>query len=232
MEANNVQGVPNDFMLNIVVHNTIMPGCLCVGCKDRRFDDARGIEQDRLKELFLRTLPSKEKSQLNKLFENTVNAIVIGKLFKTKALEDTGYKYFKSWARHEPAFGGFDKKQFSTFCEKVNESASVFDNWDTIVRNLTDIRMKEIDARRFSVRQFYLAKSLDWCLNYNEILRKKKNKFDEPLYSTNKYDQIFQNILMSGILDECDHDPKIASMIGNRLQSDMVAYCRRRYQPY
>ena len=227
-----MERLPNEVMINLVVHNTIIPGCLCVGCKDRRIDVARNIEQDRLKELFLRTLPSKEESQLNKLFENTINGIVIGKLFKTNALEESGYKYFKSWARHEPAFGGFDKKQFSSFCEKVNESSSVFDNWDIIVRNLTDIRMKEIDARRFSVRQFYLAKSLDWCLNYNEILRKKKNRVDEPLYSMNKYDQIFQNILTSGILDECNYDPKIASMIGNRLQSDLVAYCRRRYQPY
>ena len=93
--------------------------------------------------------------------------------------------------------------------------------------------MNEIDARRFSVRQFYLAKSLDWCLCYNEMLRKKKkNGSDEPLYSEDKYAEIIRNILLSGILDDISYDPRIASIIGNRLQTDMVAHCRRRYQPY
>ena len=101
----------------------------------------------------------KEKSQLNMLFENTINEIVIGKVFKVSSLEHSGYKYFNSWARHEPDFINLSPKQFSKFCEKVNEASSVFDNWNVIVRNLTDHRMNEIDGRPFSVRQFFLAKT-------------------------------------------------------------------------
>ena len=182
--------------------------------------------------MFTRTLPSKEKSQLNKLFDNTINEIVIAKVFKVSSLEHTGYKYFKSWARHEPDFIILSPKKFSKFCEKVNEASSVFDNWNVIVRNLTDHRMNEIDARPLSVCQIYLAKSLGWCLCYNEMLRKKNNRGDEPLYSEDKYAEIMRNIFSSGILDDISYDPQVASTIGNRLQSDMVAHCRRRYQPY
>ena len=92
--------------------------------------------------------------------------------------------------------------------------------------------MTEIDARRFSVRQFFLAKSLDWCINYKEILRKKNKNKDGPLYSEDKYADIFRNILASGILQDVDNDPHIASIIGGRLQSDMVLHCRRRFHPY
>ena len=225
--------VPNIYLINLVVHDTIMPRCFCNGCRERRFNASRDINREELKNMFTRTLPSKERSQLNKLFDNTINEIVVGKVFKVSSLEHTGYKYFKSWARHEPDLIALSPKQFSKFCEKVNEASSVFDNWDVIVRNLTDYRMNEIDARRFSVRQFYLAKSLDWCLCYNEMLRKKKkNRTDEPLYSEDKYAEIIRNIFSSGILDDISYDPQVASIIGNRLQSDMVAHCRRRYQPY
>ena len=228
-----VQRIPNLYMINLLAHDTILPRCFCDGCRERRFNASRDINHDELKNMFMRTLPYKERSQLNKLFENTINEIVIGKVFKVSSLENSGYKYFKSWARHEPDFINLSPKQFSKFCEKVNEASSVFDNWNVIVRNLTDHRMNEIDARRFSVRQFYLAKSLDWCLCYNEMLRKKKkNRNDEPLYSEDKYAEIIQNIFSSGILDDISHDPQVASTIGNRLQSDMVAYCRRRYQRY
>ena len=225
--------VPNIYLINLVVHDTIMPRCFCIRCRDRRFNASRDFNREELKNMFTRTLPSKERSQLNKLFDNTINEIVVGKVFKVSSLEHTGYKYFKSWARHEPDLIALSPKQFSKFCEKVNEASSVFDKLDVIVQNLTDYRMNEIDARRFSVRQFYLAKSLDWCLCYNEMLRKKKkNRGDEPLYSEDEYAEIIRNIFSSGSLDDISYDPQVASIIGNRLQSDMVAHCRRRYQPY
>ncbi len=226
------QQMPNSFMINVVVHDTTLPTCLCDGCKGRRIDAARNITRERLTEMFMTTLPSKEKYRLNKLFENTINQIVIGKVFKVSSLEDTGYTYFKSWARHEPEFINLSPKEFSKLCEKVNEASSVFDSWNIIVRNLTDNRMKEVDARRFSVRQFYLAKNIDWCIRYNEMLRKKGKKTDDQLYAEDKYAAIIRNIFSSGILDDIGHDPQVASTIGNRLQSDMVAYCRRRYHPY
>ena len=227
-----VEGFPNNYLVNVVVHENIVRMCFCNGCKERRFNTARNINYRELKEQFMRTLPFQENRDLDMLFESAINKIVIGKAFKESSLENTGYKYFKSWAKHEPVLMNLSPKQFSNFCEQVNEASSVFDHWDVIVRNLTDKRMEEIDARRFSVRQFFLAKSIDWCLNYNEILRKKMNKREDPLYSEDRYAEIIQNIFSSGILDEIDHNPQVASRIGHRLQSDMVAYCRRRYQPY
>ena len=96
----------------------------------------------------------------------------------------------------------FYSKQLTRFCEKVHEASSLFDKWDLIVNNLTDPWMSEIDARRFSVRQLYLAKSLDWCLNYNEMVRKKNGWSEEPLYPAEKYDAIFQHIVTTSILED------------------------------
>lgn len=225
-------GIQNDFLLRFVVHNDILPMCFCSGCRDRRTEATRNFTLRRMYHKFTDVLPLKEASNLDKLFENTLNQIVVGSVYKDTALAQSGYRYFKVWAKQENQFAHFSKKELTKFCCKVNEASSVFDHWDRIVANLTDGRMTEIDARRFSVRQFFLAKSLDWCINYNEILRKKNKNTDGPLYSEDKYADIFRNILASGILQDVDNDPQIASIIGGRLQSDMVMHCRRRFHPY
>lgn len=224
--------VQNKFLLNLVEHNEIVGNCFCSECRQRRVGIVRNRPNNRLYELFTNTLPLKEKSCLDKLFTSTINQIVVGKVYKEASLENSGYRYFKSWAKNEAAFAHLSPKELTRFCEKVNEAFSVFHNWDTIVRNLTDSRMYEIDARRFSVRQFYLAKSIDWCLNYNEMVRKKNKRSDEPLYPEEKYDAIFQNIVASGILEDIENNPQAAAVIGGRLQADMVKYCRLRYHPY
>ena len=96
------------------------------------------------------------------------------------------------------------------------------------VSNLTDARLK-FDARRFSVAMFHQAKRIEWCLSYNDQIRKKgKMSLDEPLYPKDKFDAIFQNIIDSSILDDVNFDTNIAAYIGGRLQTKMITYCRYR----
>ena len=126
-----------------------------------------------------------------------------------------------------PQFAAFPGKEFDTLCHKVNECC-----WEKIVANLTDQRMSEIDARRLTVPQLYQAKSIDWCLQLNDTLRRKGKRIGEPMYPPEKFDNIFQIIIESGIMEDIDHNPSLAAGIGGRLQSAMVRYCRSRYQPY
>ena len=139
---------------------------------------------------------------------------------------DTGYRYFKAWAKREPTLSHLTPKELARFCDKVNEASNVYTCWDTIVSNLTDDRMTEIDARRLSVHQFYMCKSIEWCLSYNESLRRKSGWNDDPVYSEEKYAAIFENIVASGILEDVDNNPQVAAIIGGHLQSNMVRLCR------
>ena len=92
--------------------------------------------------------------------------------------------------------------------------------------------MDQIDARRFSIRQFNLAKNIIWCLEYNESLHiKRMTKTDLP-YPEDKYNDILQYIIASGILDDVDNNPQIAASIGGRIQSDIVRRANSRYRPY
>jgi hypothetical protein len=180
---------------------------------------------------FRQLLPEKEDNCLDKLFSNTINTVVTGKAYRDKCLHRSNYTYFKSWAKNEPRFATYTPKELSKLCHTVNEACWVYDNWDKIARNLNDERMYAIDVRRLSLTQLYLAKNIDWCLALNDKLR-PKGKCDTPLYTKEKYDGIFQNIIDSGILDDIGHYPPAAASLGGRLQTSIIAYCRQRYQPY
>lgn len=224
--------VRNDFLVSFAVHNNLLADCFCGNCRHLRVVRFSRYTNAELYDLFTNKLPEKDDIRLHRYHKNVLDMIAAGKVYKDSCLENTGYRYFKSWAKNQPAFVNWEEKELNKFCGGVNEACDVFDHWDVIVRNLTDSRMDQIDARRFSVRYFYLAKSIDWCLNYNEQLRKKGKRCDEPRYPEDKYNAIFQNILASGILDDMDppNDPHVASMLGGRLQSDLVRVCQRRQQ--
>ena len=226
--------IPNIFLLNNQEHHVIMVNCLCNMCKHLRLVEfeERNVSQEQMYNNFKNLLPHKEDRCLDRLFANTINMIISGKAYKKKCLDGTGYRYFKSWCKHEAQFAGLSEKELSRFCNKVNEACWVFDNWEKIVSNLTDERMFEIDARRLSMSQLYLAKNVEWCLALNDNLRRKNKRIGEPLYPREKFDNIFQNIIESGILEDIEHDPSTAASIGGRLQNAMISYCRRRYQPY
>ena len=49
---------------------------------------------------------------------------------------------------------------------------------------------------------------------------------DQPLYSIDKFNNIFQNILDSKILDDVEFDSQIAAAIRGRLQSELISYCK------
>ena len=186
-------GIQNDFLLRFVVHNDILPMCFCSECRDRRTEATRTFTLRRMYHKFTDVLPLKEASNLDKLFENTLNQIVVGSVYKDTALAQSGYRYFKVWAKQENQFAHFSKKELTKFCCKVNEASSVFDHWDRIVANLTDGRMTEIAARRFSVRQFFLAKSLDWCsIITRSCARKIKTRMARYILRTNM--RIFSEI--------------------------------------
>ena len=221
--------MPNDFLSRHVEAN-----CFCSVCIIYRYDIITGIDYsiNELQNLFTRELVEEEGVRLDRLYQTTIQFIIYGKAYKESCLRNTGYTYFKSWAKNHPQFAHYSPKNLQKFCDRVKKANTVFDNWEIIVKNLTDIRMTNIDATRFSVGPFCEATNLTWCLNYNENLRSKGKNLGERVYPEDKYQQIFQQILNSEILDDIDNDPQIASAIGGRLQSDLVRRANSRYRPY
>lgn len=225
--------LPNIFLIeNSQLHNDF---CFCIQCRKRRADAINGRQRtkDYLRLNFIKDLPLGREARSNAVFENTQNQIIHGAVYKEICLFNTTFRYFKCWAKEQPEYlpliNGTKKEQnqFSRHCCEVNDAAYCFHNWENIVSNLTDVRMTAIDARNFSVHYFREAASLDWCLGYNEKVRRKGKRKGDPAYSSAKIDDIFSHIIDSGILDEIDHDPQLAAGIGEQLQRKLISYCRR-----
>ena len=146
-------------------------------------------------------------------------------------LGTTGLKQFKSWANREAAarrqFVDWEPMKLKKFCDNVNAASYVYEHWDNIRSNLMQPEIDLLDARRFSLGQFRFADDMDWCSIQNENLRPKKGKPDEPVYPEDLYQQIMDAVANSGILAATGYDPRIAVMIGKRLQKDVIQMNKR-----
>lgn len=225
--------LPNLFLLEQNhIHNE---NCFCRLCRQRCADAIIGPQRvkDYLRNLITHDLPLEREGQSDAVFKTTKQQIVLGKVYKDECLSDNTYRYFKSWAKQEPVYqplvNGSNKqqKEFKRHCQHINETSYCFENWEKIVSNLTDSRMTYIDARNFSVHYFYLSASIDWCLEYNEKVSPKERSRDGLPYSSAQIDDIFHHIVDSGILQDIEHDPRLAAVIGGQLQRKMTSYCRR-----
>ena len=234
---NSVYMPPNQFLLQ---HNGRPELCFCNICRARKHAEVSQLGATRgdewLQEQCLAYLPLGRERKAEELFQMTLKQILYAQVYKEACLANTTYIYWKCWAKNQPQFAhlvnGNDrsKKTFNDLAKEISEASSVFMNWDLIVQNLTDKRMTCIDARTFSVRMFYCAKSLDWCLGHNEDLRRKGSSANGLPYTQDKVDEIFQHMINSGIFDDMNHNPKLAAGLGEALKLKMTGYCRRRFK--
>ena len=97
----------------------------------------------------------REEIQLNILFRNTLQRIVVAKVYHDTCLRSAlgRYNRWGCWARTQPAFARLPKNEFRRVCAEVNQACHVYDGWDVIVRNLTDPRSNNIDTRKLSINQ-------------------------------------------------------------------------------
>ena len=189
-------------------------------CRTRKYREVQneGLTPGELFDFVFDRMPRSENARLDNLYRSTLRKIVYGKVYKDTCLRNTPYEDFGWWARTQPSFMRLDKPVRDRFCREVNEIDLVYQGWNQIVTNLTDARLMHLDARKFSVNQFYRARNPGWCLNYNDMMRNGGEA--EIVYEEHKYQRIIRYIIQSGILD---HDDQLTSMLGRRIQRDPVA---------
>ena len=100
------------------------------------------------------------------------------------------------------------------------------DGWDDVITsNLMDAaRMKQIDAWKFRIRLFQHAKSITWCLNYNEQIRSRTYGAEKPdLYDKGFFDARVESFMSSDLF-------KSMKKKNNRFISNMsrVTWTRKR----
>ena len=209
--------IPNDFLLNgMTINGEHVDNCFCQVCRGRKLQRLlnAGLTNLQLYDRCFIELVEQEDERLRRLFHTTVRRIIAGKAYREQCLAGTNYTSFGWWARQANQFRHMPAKERMVLVKKVNEINLVFSNWEVIVRNLTDSRMLYVDARRFSVNQFYRAVDIGWCLRQNELHRPAGRNDGDPVYPEDMYQGILQYVYNSGILDHVDHDSAIGSVIG------------------
>ena len=172
-------------------------------------------------------LPSMENEQLMKVHETVLKIIVAGKCYKDRCLRNTGYTQWKSWANTQAQFQPplWTAMQLKKLADVINNADFVYDNWGTIVQNLTDPRIDQLDARRFSLKLFRKAADISWCLLENETKRHNAG-MAEQLYDYAKYIALLNHIKTSGILHDFGHDQHVAAMLMKKLARDVIKHCK------
>lgn len=230
---NNNETYNKNFFLSVQFHDE---ACFCRQCRERKLRAVAINDIYQLRHAVLNIIPNERQARSNAVFEVTKKQILFGKVYKEKCLLGTGYKLFRCWAKKQPFYIPFatgssqHKKEFSRHCDLIKNAAYVYDNWETIVSNLTHPMITSIDARCFSVQYFYKAVRFNWCLEYNQkVSGGNRKKSDEALYTRADIDGIFQHIIGTGILN--DADACQASSIGQQIERRCVNFALQRNPP-
>ena len=109
----------------------------------------------------------------------------------------------------------------------VNDCRVCYDRWDDILRNLSDQRFSNIEVSTLSVHYLRQTSSRTWCERYNDAVRRHRVQRGDPLYTSERYQQILQMVVNSGIIGELQHNPDYVASSLEASQHDAIAIARR-----
>ena len=212
--------LPNQFLIN----TSHAEYCFCADCRNRKCAQIIGttVRQDTLFEAFMNGIPRQDDEYLNELFKNTLIKITVGVAYKHRCLQNTRYSSFGAWLASQPqgAFGNIDTAQL---CSRITQVTYVFQDWDTIVHNLTNPQMVNIDARRFSIEQFYRARNFNWCERTNG--NPPRGIDERPEYDERKYKAVIDLVRSSELLQDVSKSSEQAKLIAMRFRKDLQDMC-------
>ena len=179
--------------------------------------------EDQLFDDFDEALPSERERQIDALFSNTINQIIVGYAFRSKLLSLTGGTSFGPALNNLRQYDYLSVRQKRRLCNRISRIKTVYENWDIITHNLTNPRMIHVEARKFLIEQLARSVSFQWVNDYNEKhapQRKRKNAIN-PEYPEHMIAEIMASIRQSGIVRHVNGDPDQLRLIGRDLVDNM-----------
>ena len=219
--------VPNQFLLAGINGQHVL-GCCCDECQNSKVENllTSGRNVAQLHNDYFVRLRHNQELQLNQLFRSTMERIIHGNAYKRKCTYPyTRFSSFGCWLRKNSTNPGFNEIGLKKMRTEITHVTKVHENWRKIVGNLCNSSMINIDARKFSIQQFYRAINYRWCVRYNNLHGSNNNQIDRPTYSEEKYIDILRYIHDSSILEETGYDPAQAALICSRLKRDLTQSC-------
>ena len=86
--------------------------------------------------------------------------------------------------------------------------------------------MVNIDARKFSIYQFYRARTFSWCVNYNNMHgTTSRGESERPEYDETKYLAVLNLVRTSQLLEDVSKSTEQAKLIASRFNKDLQNMC-------
>ena len=218
---------PNSFLLEHTDDDE--DGCFCLPCRSALYLEQFMQNSPEQLHFYHELLGFLRVKRCRRVFKTTLQQIVNGKAYKQKCIGNL-YAYWKPWAKKQPQFQNMPDEDLEAMSRFLGACSSVYDNWDTIVRNLTDPEISpDIDCSTFSVEYFRFAKDPKWCHQHNASVRRrssKKGDWEVDMYEEELYKNILNHIINSGILLYLDHHGRYIANFGSRLTQGMLAHAK------
>ena len=139
----------NEFLLGCD-HNQGNSFCMTCRVNKVREIQLEGLTRGQLQQQFLSD--AEEYGQLNLLFQTTLRRILCGEAFRQECLRGTHYTSFGWWMRSQPQYGTWSEASKKHLRDQVKYAHVVYMQWNTIVCNLVDVDIVNIDARKLSLQ--------------------------------------------------------------------------------
>ena len=76
---------PNQFLVNLEVHNDIVGNCFCELCREKRLERLQRVEYAEAYRQFTQMLPYDEDTKLDNYHGSVIKQVVFGEHYKKKA---------------------------------------------------------------------------------------------------------------------------------------------------
>ena len=203
--------------------------CFCTGCRQNLVENllrSPAATRDVLHRAYFSTLAQSREEILDMRFTNTKEEVIMGYTYKQRCLQGTGYRSFGCWLAQSQDMTHLTPVEKDKLREEISVVTTVYENWETIVENLTMPSMAVLEPRSFSIRQFARAVNINWCIR----TRNNQLKSSPPAVHSHEYDEAkFQEIMAlvrsNGLLADVSHSRNQAKLIAQRFQNELLDLC-------
>ena len=216
--------MPNEILKVI---NGVHPAwCLCDNCKVVKMNRYLNTTRQELKRIAFADLKVDEEARLNALLENTVKQIAAIYAYRTKCVGAPPRPSFGVWLKNNSNPAIMTKKRRGSLVRLVREACAVYEEWPTIVENLSFEGLRNLDARRFCIRKFYDARRLQWCEDEEQRLSSKaKRRRDREGFDAVKFENVVTLVRTSGLLDDVSFCPRQGELIAKKFKMEIDNIC-------
>ena len=203
--------------------------CFCITCRSSkvaRVMQAAQLTPAVLHRVYFTQLTRSRETILDMKYQHTLEEIVMGYSYKRKCLASSGYTNFGSYMNARPEYAHLNDVEKLKISDQMTQVTGVFEQWDSIVENLTRPSMFVIEARGFSIYQFYRAINFNWCIRTrNSLMRSATTTIENHEYDDIKFQELLACVRRSGILVDVSHSREQARLISKRFGEELQQMC-------